>query len=72
MNVHKCLLTCHAGTAQSCLLCSGPSAGHVLWGRDAMRGIGGQDWEQEWAGFSTAELELLTAIPKETTNRITF
>lgn len=37
-----------------------------------MRGIGGQDWEQEWAGFSTAELELLTAIPKETTNRITF
>lgn len=53
-------------------LCSGPSAGHVLWGRDAMRGIGVQDWEQERAGFSTAELELLTAIPKETTNRITF
>lgn len=72
MDVHKCLLTCHTGTTQSCLLCSGLSAGHVLWGRDAIQGISGEDWEQERAELNIAELEILTTIPKETTNRITF
>lgn len=31
-----------------------------------MRGTGGEDWEQEQAGVSTAERELLTAICNKT------
>lgn len=34
-----------------------------------MRGTGGEDWEQEQAGVSTAERELLTAICNETTKK---
>lgn len=44
----------------------------MLWGRDAIQGISGEDWEQERAELNIAELEILTTIPKETTNRITF
>lgn len=43
------------------------SAGHVVWGEH--ESISGEDCGQEQAGVSIAELELLTAIHKETTKK---
>lgn len=34
-----------------------------------MKGSSGEDCGQEWVGVSIAELELLTAIHKETTKK---
>lgn len=45
------------------------SAGHVVWCGETMKGISGEDCEQEQAGVSIAELELFTAIHKETTKK---
>lgn len=38
-----------------------------MWCGETMKGISGEDCGQERAGVSIAELELLTAIHKETT-----
>lgn len=45
------------------------SAGHVVWCGETMKGISGEDCEQEQAGVSIAELELFTAIHKETAKK---
>lgn len=47
------------------------SAGHVVWCGDTVKASvgGGGGCGQEWAGVSIAELELLTAIHKETTKK---
>lgn len=44
-------------------------AGHVVWCGETMKGIGGEDCGQEWAGVTIAEHELLTAIHKESTKK---
>lgn len=42
---------------------------HVVWCGETMKSIGGEDCGQEWAGVSIAELELLTAVHKESTKK---